>query len=53
MYIVGRYYEDGIGMEKDLEQAKVWYGGAAKKGNEAAKRALESIREKEESTAKQ
>ncbi|KUE73292.1 hypothetical protein AUQ37_02330 [Candidatus Methanomethylophilus sp. 1R26] len=48
MYIVGRYYEDGIGIDADIDQAKVWYGSAAKKGNEAAKRALADIRAREQ-----
>lgn len=43
MYIVGRYYEDGIGIEKDLRKAKEWYFKAKKRGNSAAKRALEAL----------
>ena len=43
MYIVGRYYEDGIGMNKDVESARIWYGKAAAAGNEAAKRALAAL----------
>ncbi|MBO4502601.1 MAG: sel1 repeat family protein [Candidatus Methanomethylophilus sp.] len=48
MYIVGRYYEDGIGIEKDLNKAKEWYRKAKKRGNSAAKRALEALEGKEE-----
>ncbi len=43
MYIVGRYYEDGIGIEKDLKKAKEWYMKAKKRGNSAARRALEAL----------
>lgn len=43
MYIVGRYYEDGIGIERDLNKAKEWYQKAKKRGNSAAKRALEAL----------
>ena len=52
MYIVGRYYEDGIGIEKDLNKAKDWYRKAKKRGNSAAKRALEAL-EKAESEKKE
>lgn len=48
MYIVGRYYEDGIGIEKDLSKAKEWYRKAKKRGNSAAKRALEALERSEE-----
>ncbi|MCQ2070005.1 MAG: sel1 repeat family protein [archaeon] len=48
MYILGRYYEDGIGMEKNVEAAKEWYAKAAEQGNEAAKRALEALDKKSE-----
>ena len=51
MYIVGRYYEDGIGIEKDLNKAKDWYRKAKKRGNSAAKRALDAL-EKAESEKK-
>lgn len=47
MYILGRYYEDGIGIEKDLRKAKEWYTKAKKRGNEAARRALEALEKKE------
>lgn len=47
MYILGRYYEDGIGIEKDLRKAKEWYSKAKKRGNAAAKRALEALEKKE------
>lgn len=47
MYILGRYYEDGIGIEKDLKKAKEWYAKAKKRGNQAARRALESLENKE------
>ncbi len=43
MYIVGRYYEDGIGIEKDLKKAKEWYMKAKKRGNSAARRALDAL----------
>ncbi len=47
MYIVGRYYEDGIGIEKDLKKAKEWYAKAKKRGNSAARRALEALEAEE------
>lgn len=47
MYILGRYYEDGIGIEKDPKKAKEWYTKAKKRGNQAARRALESLEKKE------
>ena len=47
MYILGRYYEDGIGIEKDLKKAKEWYAKAKKRGNQAARRALEALEKKE------
>ena len=47
MYIVGRYYEDGIGINRDLNKAKEWYRKAKKRGNSAAKRALEALEKAE------
>lgn len=40
MFIIGRYYEDGIGMNNNMAMAREWYSRAAERGNEAAKRAL-------------
>ena len=51
MYILGRYYEDGIGIEKDPRKAKEWYQKAKKSGNAAAKRALEALEKKEQAAA--
>ncbi|MCQ2085429.1 MAG: sel1 repeat family protein [archaeon] len=47
MYILGRYYEDGIGIEKNPAKAKEWYQKAKKRGNAAAKRALEALEKKQ------
>ena len=46
MYILGRYYEDGIGIEKDPRKAREWYQKAKKRGNPAARRALEALEKK-------
>lgn len=43
MFIVGRYYEEGIGIAKDIEKAKEWYTKAKKRGNAAARKALEDL----------
>jgi len=39
-YIIGRYYEEGIGVEKDLNEAKKWYTKAAAQGHFNAKKAM-------------
>lgn len=43
MYMVGMCYESGVRVEKDMSKAREWYTKAAENGNEAAKRALETI----------
>ncbi|MCQ2078905.1 MAG: SEL1-like repeat protein [archaeon] len=47
MFILGRYYESGIGIERDLHKAREWYTKAKKRGNAAAKRALEALDKKQ------
>lgn len=39
-YAVGVCYEDGIGVEADLEEAREWYARSAKQGNKEAKKHL-------------
>lgn len=46
MYILGRYYEEGIGIERDPAKAREWYTKAKKRGNAAARRALEDMDKK-------
>ena len=40
MFILGRYYADGIGVEKDEDQAQAWFAKAAAAGNATAKALL-------------
>lgn len=40
-YMLGRYYEKGIGVAKDRVLAKEWYEKAAAQGNEKAKKRLQ------------
>jgi uncharacterized protein len=42
-YDVGRLYENGLGMPKDLDRAKVCYQRAADDGSEKAKDALRRL----------
>jgi TPR repeat protein len=46
MFIIARYFEDGIGVEKNLEEAKKWYNKAASLGHFGAKKALLRYRNK-------
>jgi hypothetical protein len=46
MFIIARYYEDGIGIEKDLNEAKKWYNKSASLGHFGAKKALLRFRSK-------
>jgi TPR repeat protein len=39
-FIMGRYYEEGIGVEKDLNEAKKWYTKAAVQGHFNAKKKM-------------
>ena len=40
---IGEYYEKGLGVEQDLEQAETWYKKAADQGYEPAVRNLERL----------
>ena len=42
-YCLGLMYEEGEGVENDIELAVEWYRKAANKGNEDAKVALERL----------
>ena len=42
-YHVGRFYENGFGCAKDIDEAKAWYQKAADKGDKDAKAALERL----------
>jgi TPR repeat protein len=42
-YYMGKFYEDGVGVTKDVGQAVQWYRKAASKGNDDAKRALSRL----------
>ena len=44
MFIVGRCYLDGVGTEKDVNEAKKWFNKGAAAGNAASKRALLQMR---------
>jgi TPR repeat protein len=44
MFILARYYEDGIGVEKDMNEAKKWYNKAAASGHFGAKKAMMRFR---------
>ena len=48
MFIVGRCYLDGVGTEKDPEEARRWFNKAAAGGNQASKRALNQLRRAEQ-----
>ena len=39
MFIIARYYEEGIGVEQNTSEAKKWYNKAATLGHFGAKRA--------------
>ena len=47
-YSLGACYEFGGAAPKDVDLAKKWYGKAAAAGNDAAKRALETLESKKE-----
>ncbi len=40
---IGEYYEKGLGVEQDLEQAEIWYRKSADQGYEPAVRNLERL----------
>lgn len=44
MYHLGRMYENGFGVTKDLEEAARWYSLAAEQGNPDAQTALERLK---------
>jgi len=44
MFIIARYYEEGIGVEKNIDEAKKWYNKAAPLGHFGAKKALVRLR---------
>jgi TPR repeat protein len=41
---IGYYYDNGIGVERSLNNAIMWYKKAAGQGDETAKRNLDNIR---------
>ena len=43
---IGRMYEEGSGVDKDISQAIHWYTKAAEQGDEEAKEALERLKNK-------
>ncbi len=43
-FVLGTCYEDGIGVEADLTEAREWYGRAAEQGHREAKKALKKLR---------
>ena len=43
-YCLGRCYEDGIGVDVDLNEAREWYARAAQQGNKDSKRALKRLK---------
>ena len=43
-YELGRFYEAGIGVKKNLTEAAKWYLKAAKNGSKKAENALKNIR---------
>lgn len=43
MYAIGKRYENGNGVELDIEQARYWYSESAKLGEPDASAALESL----------
>ncbi len=45
-YALGECYEEGEGVEQDLEEAAKWYRLAAEQGHEDAKEALEKMKTK-------
>ena len=49
MFIVGRCYMDGVGVEADAEKAHMWLNKAVSKGNQAAKRMLAQQRKNQQS----
>ena len=48
MYMIGMCYESGVRVEKDAAKAREWYTKAAGLGNDAAKRALEQLDQKDQ-----
>lgn len=44
-YAVGYLYYNGLGVDKDLQQAQVWFHKAADQGNAKAVKALDMISE--------
>ena len=42
-YHIGRFYENGLGVDADIETAKEWYQKAADNGDEDAKAALSRL----------
>lgn len=41
--MLGRYYEDGTGTERDYEKAAEWFRKAMEAGNEEAERKLNQL----------
>ena len=46
MFIVGRCYLDGVGTDKDPNEARKWFNKGAAAGNLASKRILNRLRMK-------
>jgi TPR repeat protein len=44
MYLLGRCYEDGVGVAADPVQAREWFRKAATRGSEEAAKKLESLK---------
>ena len=42
-YHLGRFYEQGIGAEKNMELAQTWYSRAAQAGDDQAAHAMERL----------
>ena len=42
-YLVGSYFEEGIGVDRNLEEAKYWYAQSAKKGYSRASQKLKEL----------
>jgi hypothetical protein len=45
MFAVGRFYQNGLGTERNLTKAVAFYKQAAEKGHAEAKRALEALQD--------
>ncbi len=42
-YSLGMCYEEGLGVDVDLEEARDWYARAAEQGHKAAKKACKKL----------